>query len=47
MGFSTIIGNLNRLRYPIPPPQYIEGQTPVRLSKAFLRGYLGGLPDNF
>ena len=24
-----------------------EGQTPVRLSEQFLRGYLGGLPDNF
>lgn len=29
------------------PPQVIEGQTPVRLSEAFLRGYLGGLPRNF
>jgi len=31
----------------VPPPQVTEGQTPVRLSEAFLRGYLGGLPDNF
>lgn len=28
-------------------PQLLEGQSPVRLSEAFLRGYLGGLPDNF
>jgi predicted ATPase len=25
----------------------VEGQPPVRLSEAFLRGYLGGLPRNF
>jgi len=28
-------------------PKLIEGQEPVRLSEAFLRGYLGGLPQNF
>jgi predicted ATPase len=28
-------------------PEPLEGQLPVRLSEAFLRGYLGGLPDNF
>jgi predicted ATPase len=28
-------------------PRLVEGQSPVRLSEAFLRGYLGGLPDNF
>ncbi|MCW3052103.1 MAG: hypothetical protein JWN14_1273 [Chthonomonadales bacterium] len=31
----------------IPAPQLVEGRSPVRLSEAFLRGYLGGLPDNF
>jgi predicted ATPase len=28
-------------------PKLIEGQEPVKLSEAFLRGYLGGLPQNF
>lgn len=28
-------------------PQPLEGQKPVRLSEAFLRGYIGGLPKNF
>ncbi len=28
-------------------PQPLEGQEPVKLSEAFLRGYLGGLPKNF
>ncbi|MCI0487430.1 MAG: AAA family ATPase [Blastocatellia bacterium] len=28
-------------------PKPIHGQEPVRLSEAFLRGYLGGLPKNF
>ena len=28
-------------------PELAEGQTPVPLSEAFLRGYLGGLPRNF
>jgi predicted ATPase len=31
----------------IPAPTLTPGQSPVRLSEAFLRGYLGGLPDNF
>lgn len=31
----------------IPAPQSASGHPPVRLSEAFLRGYLGGLPDNF
>ncbi len=31
----------------VAAPQAIEGQTPVRLSEAFLRGYIGGLPRNF
>ncbi|MDB9515152.1 AAA family ATPase [Kamptonema animale CS-326] len=29
------------------PPKPLEGQEPVRLSEAFLRGYIGGLPKNF
>ncbi|MDY7014464.1 MAG: AAA family ATPase, partial [Cyanobacteriota bacterium] len=28
-------------------PEPLEGQKPVRLSEAFLRGYIGGLPKNF
>ena len=41
----------NRLGYTkatrISPPKPVEGQEPVRLSEAFLRGYIGGLPKNF
>lgn len=29
------------------PPKAPEGKQPVRLSEAFLRGYIGGLPENF
>ena len=29
------------------PPKAEEGKEPVPLSEAFLRGYLGGLPNNF
>lgn len=28
-------------------PKPLEGETPIRLSEAFLRGYIGGLPKNF
>ncbi len=28
-------------------PKHLEGQEPVKLSEAFLRGYIGGLPKNF
>ncbi|MEG4806645.1 AAA family ATPase [Microcoleus sp. F8-D3] len=28
-------------------PKTIDGQEPVKLSEAFLRGYIGGLPKNF
>ena len=31
----------------ISTPKPLEGQEPVRLSEAFLRGYIGGLPKNF
>ncbi|SKB16015.1 SMC domain protein [Planktothrix sp. PCC 11201] len=41
----------NRLGYTkaerILPPKPPEGEEPVRLSEAFLRGYIGGLPKNF
>ncbi len=29
------------------PPKKIKGVAPVRLSEAYIRGYLGGLPKNF
>ncbi len=31
----------------IMPPKKINGVEPVRLSEAYLRGYIGGLPKNF
>jgi AAA15 family ATPase/GTPase len=31
----------------IEKPKPIEGQQPIKLSEAFLRGYIGGLPKNF
>jgi predicted ATPase len=31
----------------VSSPKPLEGQQPVRLSEAFLRGYIGGLPKNF
>jgi predicted ATPase len=31
----------------IEAPKVAQGQLPVRLSEAFLRGYIGGLPKNF
>jgi predicted ATPase len=31
----------------IHPPKPLDGDAPVRLSEAFLRGYIGGLPKNF
>ncbi|MEA5471629.1 AAA family ATPase [Spirulina sp. 06S082] len=31
----------------VSKPKAIAGQKPVRLSEAFLRGYIGGLPKNF
>jgi predicted ATPase len=34
---------INRFKKPEP----INGKEPVKLSEAFLRGYLGGLPNNF
>ncbi|KAF0240345.1 MAG: ATPase, partial [bacterium] len=32
---------------PFSKPKPLEGNEPVRLSEAFLRGYIGGLPKNF
>lgn len=41
----------NKLGYtkikPVSKPKTPEGQEPVRLSEAFLRGYIGGLPKGF
>jgi hypothetical protein len=31
----------------VKPPQPLDGDPPVPLSEAFVRGYLGGLPKNF
>lgn len=31
----------------VHPPKPLEGQAPMKLSEAFLRGYIGGLPKNF
>jgi predicted ATPase len=31
----------------IEPPRPLAGDRPVRMSEAFLRGYIGGLPKNF
>jgi AAA15 family ATPase/GTPase len=31
----------------VKKPQPVNGKEPVKLSEAFLRGYLGGLPNNF
>ncbi|ACU05050.1 AAA family ATPase [Pedobacter heparinus] len=31
----------------VPPPKDIDGIETVRLSEAFIRGYIGGLPKNF
>jgi hypothetical protein len=32
---------------PVRAPRPLDGEPPVRLSEAFLRGYIGGLPKNF
>jgi hypothetical protein len=31
----------------VQPPRAIDGEPPMKLSEAFLRGYIGGLPKNF
>jgi hypothetical protein len=31
----------------VPPPKPVDGEPPMRLSEAFMRGYIGGLPKNF
>ena len=31
----------------VPAPQPVEGEPPMKLSEAFMRGYIGGLPKNF
>jgi predicted ATP-dependent endonuclease of OLD family len=32
---------------PVEKPAPLERQDPVKLSEAFMRGYIGGLPKNF
>lgn len=39
------LGHTKAVRIHNPKP--LEGQEPVKLSEAFLRGYIGGLPANF
>ncbi|KFA87929.1 AAA family ATPase [Archangium violaceum] len=31
----------------VSPPRPVEGEPPMKLSEAFMRGYIGGLPKNF
>jgi hypothetical protein len=31
----------------VHPPEPQPGEVPMRLSEAFMRGLIGGLPDNF
>jgi hypothetical protein len=31
----------------VSAPQPVAGEPPIKLSEAFLRGLLGGLPQNF
>jgi hypothetical protein len=31
----------------VPPPKPLGNEPPIRLSTAFMRGYIGGLPKNF
>ena len=31
----------------VDPPKPSDGEVPVSLSEAFMRGYIGGLPKNF
>lgn len=31
----------------VSPPKPIDGEPPMKLSEAFMRGYIGGLPKNF
>lgn len=31
----------------VQPPKPVDGEQPMKLSEAFLRGYIGGLPKNF
>lgn len=43
--YRNKLGHTKARRISTPKP--LEGQEPVRLSEAFLRGYIGGLPKNF
>lgn len=31
----------------VSPPRPVDGEPPMKLSEAFMRGYIGGLPKNF
>ena len=43
--YRSLLGHTKAIRILKPKP--LEGQEPVDLSEAFLRGYIGGLPENF
>ncbi|MCY7382227.1 MAG: ATP-binding protein [Microcoleus sp. CAN_BIN18] len=43
--YRSQLGHTKAIR--ILKPEPLEGQEPVSLSEAFLRGYIGGLPENF
>jgi len=43
--YRSQLGHTKAIRILKPKP--LEGQEPVKLSEAFLRGYIGGLPENF
>jgi AAA15 family ATPase/GTPase len=43
--YRSQLGHTKAIRILKPKP--LEGQEPVSLSEAFLRGYIGGLPENF
>jgi AAA15 family ATPase/GTPase len=43
--YRNLLGHTKARR--ILKPEPLEGQEPVKLSEAFVRGYIGGLPKNF
>ena len=38
---------IQRVWWRIMPPQPVGDEPPIRLSEAFVRGLLGGIPQNF
>lgn len=46
MVVSRTLDGPTRIRR-VMAPEPVEGAPPINLSEAFIRGYLGGLPDNF